>query len=322
MDRRRRNSLAGSPLLIGAVTTLIVRRRRVPLLQRQQRPAVRADLQHQGRTARGRRACSRPTRCASPARASASSSSLSIHQNPQHRDASARSPNLKLEKKVEPLPGRHEGDRAVGLGDRPEVPRTRKGQLAARRSRRGATIPVSQTTEPVNIDELFNMFDKPHAHGDQGQHQQLRRRPRRRAGSGSTTRSHELRPLVTNAIPVLHNLACTADRPARAVRRARPRRPRRRLRWREAQANYYSDLDTFFTAFASVTPFARSGDRGRSRLARAGDVLAAPRGAADRKGDRVHAPAAAERGDAAHCRPAARARLRRRCGQPQVPPPR
>ena len=128
MDRRRRNSLAASPLLIGAVTTLIVRRRRVPVLQRQQRAAVRADLQHQGRTARGLRAAALQPGAHRAARASASSARCSTHQNPRtgqgQRD---RRPEARKESRT--AARRHEGDRAVGLGDRPEVPRTRKGHL-------------------------------------------------------------------------------------------------------------------------------------------------------------------------------------------------
>ena len=71
------------------------------------------------------------------------------------------------------------------------------------------TIPASQTREPVNIDELFNMFDKPtrtaikvntNNFGD----------GLARAASGLNNTIAELRPLVTNAVPVLHNLALPA----------------------------------------------------------------------------------------------------------------
>ncbi len=51
-------------------------------------------------------------------------------------------------------------DRPVGIRARLEVPAARTRQLVARRSRPGATIPVAQTREPVQIEELFKMFDQ------------------------------------------------------------------------------------------------------------------------------------------------------------------
>ena len=73
---------------------------------------------------------------------------------------SPRSPNLKLEKSVEPLPADTkavvQSVSAIGL----KYLELEKGSSQHGRSRPGDTIPVSQTREPVNIDELFNMFDK------------------------------------------------------------------------------------------------------------------------------------------------------------------
>ena len=60
-------------------------RRRVPRLQREQRPAVRADLRPQGRGARTRRTSCPATRCASAARASASSTTSRPRRTPDGR---------------------------------------------------------------------------------------------------------------------------------------------------------------------------------------------------------------------------------------------
>ena len=71
------SSIAANPVLIGAATTLVVDRRRVPRLQREQRPAVRADLRAQGRRPERGATSSRATRCGSAAPASAWSATSS-----------------------------------------------------------------------------------------------------------------------------------------------------------------------------------------------------------------------------------------------------
>ncbi|HEX5225121.1 MAG TPA: hypothetical protein VFW29_08330, partial [Solirubrobacteraceae bacterium] len=116
----------------------------------------------------------------------------------------------------------------------------------------GNTIPASQTREPVNIEELFNMFDQKtrtaikintNNFGDG-----LAGR-----GLGLNNTISELRPLVTNAVPVLHNLAA----PATGLRElfiALERASGQAAPVAEAQASYYTDLDIFFKAWAGVTP--------------------------------------------------------------------
>jgi ABC-type transporter Mla subunit MlaD len=85
-------------------------------------------------------------------------SSLTIHQNERTGRVSAIA-NLKLEKKVEPLPADTkaivQSVSAIGL----KYLELEKG-TASRTLKAGQTIPVNQTTEPVNIEELFNMFDR------------------------------------------------------------------------------------------------------------------------------------------------------------------
>ncbi len=70
----------------------------------------------------------------------------------------------------------------------------------------GQTIPVSQTTEPVNIDELFNMFDQKTRTAIKVNTNNFGDGLAGR-GLGLNNTIAELRPLSTNAIPVLHNLA-------------------------------------------------------------------------------------------------------------------
>ena len=177
MDRRRRNSLAGEPAADRRRHDADRRRRRVPLLQREQRPAVRADLQHQGRTAGGLGpAALQPGAHRRHARGRRQLADAAA--GPEAPARSRRSPNLKLEKNVEPLPADTkaivQSVSAIGL----KYLELEKGTLERRTLKAGATIPASQTREPVNIEELFNMFDKKTRDGDQGQHEQLRQRPR------------------------------------------------------------------------------------------------------------------------------------------------
>lgn len=158
---------------------------------------------------------------------------------------------LKLEKKVEALPANTvatvESVSAIGL----KYLELEKGS-SRQTLKAGGTIPASQTREPVNIDELFNMFDKPtrtaikintNNFGDG-----LAGR-----GLGLNATIAELRPLLTNAVPVLHNLAA----PQTGLRElfiALERASGQVAPVAEAQAAYYTDLDIFFKAFANVTP--------------------------------------------------------------------
>ena len=65
-------------------------------------------------------------------------------------------------------------------------------------------------------------------------------------------------------MPVLHNLA-DPQTGLRELFVALERASAQAAPVAEAQAAYYTDLDIFFKAFASVTPVAGSGDRGRAR---------------------------------------------------------
>ncbi len=248
MDRRRRNSIAGSPLLIGAVTTLIVlvavflsynANNGLPFVPTYN---IKVELPEGAGLQPANQVRIAGTRVGIV-------SSLSIHQNKRTGRVSAIA-DLKLEKKVEPLPVNTKAIvlsvSAIGL----KYLELEKGN-STQTLKAGRTIPVSQTTEPVNIDELFNMFDKRtrkaikintinFGDGLAGR------------GLGLNNTIAELRPLVTNAIPVLHNLA-DPKTDLHGLFVALDRVAGESAPVAQAQANYYSDLDTFFTAFASVT---------------------------------------------------------------------
>jgi virulence factor Mce-like protein len=249
MDRRRRNSLAASPLLIGGVTTLIAlvavflsynANNGLPFVPTYN---IKVELPEGAGLQASNQVRIAGTRVGVV-------SSLSIHENPRTGHITAIA-NLKLEKKVEPLPANTkaivQSVSAIGL----KYLELEKG-TSSQTLKAGRTIPVSQTTEPVNIDELFNMFDKKtrtsikqntinFGDGLAGR------------GLGLNNTIHELRPLVTGAIPVLHNLASPQTR-LRELFFALDRVASESAPVAQAQANYYRDLDTFFTAFASVTP--------------------------------------------------------------------
>jgi phospholipid/cholesterol/gamma-HCH transport system substrate-binding protein len=248
MDRRRRNSLAGSPLLIGAVTTLIVLVAVflsynannglpfVPTYNLKVELPEGAGLQpsNQVRIAGSRVGIV---------------SSLTIHQSKRTGRVNAIA-TLKLEKKLEPLPADTkaivQSVSAIGLKYLELEQGSSKRTLKA-----GQTIPVDQTTEPVNIDELFNMFD-----------QKTRTAIKQNTnnfgdglagrGLGLNNTIHELRPLVTNAVPVLHNLADPRT-DLRGLFIALDRAASQTAAVAEANAAGWRDADTFFTAFASVS---------------------------------------------------------------------
>ena len=104
-----------------------------------------------------RRTCCRPTTCGSAAHASESSASITPHQDPKTGRITAIA-SLKLQKSVEPLPIDTttivQSRSAVGL----KYLELDKG-TSTQTLKAGQTIPVSQSRAPVEIDELFNMFD-------------------------------------------------------------------------------------------------------------------------------------------------------------------
>jgi virulence factor Mce-like protein len=248
MDRRRRNSLAASPLLIGAVTTLIVvvavflsynANNGLPFVPTYN---IKVELPEASGLQPSNQVRIGGSRVGIV-------SSLSPHEDPKTGRLTAIA-SLKLEKNVEKLPADTKATvlsvSAIGLKYLELEKGSSKQQLSA-----GQTIPSSQTTEPVNIEELFNMFDhrtrtaikiNTNNFGDG-----LAGR-----GLGLNETIATLRPLVKHAIPVLHNLA-SPKTGLRQLFAALDRSAAETAPVADALATQWTDLDTFFTAFAGVT---------------------------------------------------------------------
>jgi virulence factor Mce-like protein len=249
MNRRRSNSLAGSPLLIGALTTLIVvvavflsynANNGLPFTPTYN---INVQLPQGSGLQKGNQVRIGGTLVGIV-------SSLRPYEDPKTGRVTAII-GMKLQKSVEPLPADTkaivQSVSAIGL----KYLSLEKGH-SSQKIKPGATIPVSQTREPVDIDQLFDMFDQKTRHATQ---ENLTSFGDGLAGRGIGLNETivALRPLVTNAIPVLHNIASpqtgfgqffvALDRAAKEVAPVS-----------EVNAAMYNDLDTFFTAFASVSP--------------------------------------------------------------------
>jgi virulence factor Mce-like protein len=257
MDRRRRTSLAGSPLLIGAITTLIVivavflsynANNGLPFVPTYN---IKVELPEASGLQPANQVRISGTRVGIVG-------SIKAHQNPRTGVVRAIA-ELKLEKKLEPLPANTraivQSVSAIGL----KYLELEKGN-SIRKLHAGGTIPVAHTTEPVNIEELFNMFDKPtrtaikintnnFGNGLAGR------------GAGLNKTIYELRPLVTNAVPVLHNLA-SPQTDFHGLWIALDRVASQSAPVAQEQANYYTYLDTFFKAWASVASSLEAATRG------------------------------------------------------------
>jgi virulence factor Mce-like protein len=247
MGRRRGGSIAGSPLLIGAVTTLIVivavflsynANNGLPFVPTYN---VKVALPEGSGLQNANQVRIGGTRVGLV-------SSLGLHQDPRTGRVTAIA-NLKLEKSVEPLPADTRAIvlsvSAIGL----KYLELEKG-TSRKPLRAGETIPLSQTTEPVDIDQLFNMFDEKTRTASQINLNNFGTGLAGR-GLGLNETIHTLRPLVTNAIPVLQNLAS----PATGLREffiALDRAAGETAPVAQANANAWSEQDTFFTAWASV----------------------------------------------------------------------
>jgi virulence factor Mce-like protein len=248
MNRRRGSSLAGSPLLIGAITTLIViiavflsynannGLPFVPTYNIKVALPQASGLQPSNQVRIG------GTRVGLI-------SSLGIHQDPATGRVTTVA-DLKLEKKVEPLPVDTKAIvlsvSAIGL----KYLELEKG-VSSVPLKPGRTIPISQTREPVDIDQLFNMFDKKTRLASQVNLNSFGDGLAGR-GVGLNNTIATLRPLVTNAVPVLRNLAS----PATGLREffiALERASSQAAPVAQQQADFFADQDTFFTAWASVS---------------------------------------------------------------------
>jgi virulence factor Mce-like protein len=257
MNRRRNTSIAGSPLLIGAVTTLIVvvavflsynANNGLPFVPTYN---IKVELPEASGLQPANQVRIGGTRVGTV-------SSLTAQQNP-HTGRVTAIAHLKLQKSVESLPSDTKAIvlsvSAIGL----KYLELEKG-TASSTIKAGGTIPVSQTREPVEINDLFNTFDAKTRKAIKINSNNFGDGLAAR-GVGINVTIHELKPLVTNAVPVLNNLA----NPATGLRElfiALDRVSSQAAPVAETQAAYFTELDTFFAAFASVTKSLEEATRG------------------------------------------------------------
>ena len=247
--RRRRGSLAGSPLLIGALTTLIAvvavyisynANNGLPFTPTYD---IKAELPESSGLQPGNEVRLSGRRIGVV-------SGLVPRQDPATGKVTAIA-SLKLEKKIEPLSASTttivQSVSTIGLKYLELTPGHSRRTIAP-----GGTIPVSQSSEPVQIQDFFNLFDKSTRIAIQ-QNTNTFGDAFAGRGLGLNQTIATLRPLVKNAIPVLHNLASPQtglgqlfvafDKTATQVAPVA-----------EQQAAFYVDLDTFFTAWAKAAP--------------------------------------------------------------------
>ncbi|HME01993.1 MAG TPA: MlaD family protein [Solirubrobacteraceae bacterium] len=249
MNRRRGGSLAGSPLLIGAVTTLIVvvavyvsynANNGLPFVPTYN---IKVELPQASGLEE-----------ANVVRVGGSRvgivNSLSAHQDPGTGRISAIA-ELKLEKGVEPLP-RDTTASVQSLSSIGEKFLELEKGTSRRTIKAGETIPISHVREPVNIEELFNMFDEKTRTASQINANE--------AGAGLAGRGlglnntiATLRPLLTSAIPVFRNLAAPAT-DLHELWVALDRVSSQAAPVADTQAAWFVQLDKFFTDWASVAP--------------------------------------------------------------------
>jgi virulence factor Mce-like protein len=249
VNPRRRGSLAGSPLLIGALTTLIVvvavflsynANNGLPFVPTYD---IKVALPETSGLQKANQVRIAGTRVGIV-------SSLTPHQDPATGRITAIA-ELKLEKSVQPLPADTravvQSVSAIGL----KYLELEKGS-SQQTLKPGATIPVAQTREPVDIVSLFNMFDRKTRTAIQNNTVNFGNGLAGR-GLGLNETIATLRPLVTNAVPVLANLAAPQTRfdnlfPAldRVASQVAP--------VADTQAAWFRELDTFFSAWAGVAP--------------------------------------------------------------------
>lgn len=248
MDRRR-GSLAANPLLIGALTTLIV--------------AVAVYLSYNALNGLPFTPTYDIKVEFNQANGLLHSNEVRIggarvglvdhivaHQDPATGRVSAIA-YLKLEKSVQPLPANTkaivQSVSALGL----KYLLLEKGN-STQTLKPGATIPAANTREPVQIEELFKMFDEPTRTASQ-QNLNIFGDTFAGRGLGLNNTIATLPALLKNVTPVLHNLASPQTN-LHELWIALERTAAEAAPVAQNQANLYSDLDTFFTAFASVAP--------------------------------------------------------------------
>jgi virulence factor Mce-like protein len=251
MDRRRSASLTGSPVLIGAVTTLVTivavflaynANNGLPFVPTYD---VKAQLPNAANLVKGNE-----VRIGGQ-RVGAVSDIEPVH-NPNGVDTAVIT--MKLEKKVEPLPE----DTTILVRPRSALGLKYVEITPGRASvgyKAGSTIPLSQAQpRPVEVDEVLNMFNQPTR---QGQQRSIQGFGDALSGRGQDLNEAilALRPLFTDLQPVAANLGARRTQ----LRRFFPALNRAAgltAPVANTQADLFGNLDTTFTALASVArPF-------------------------------------------------------------------
>ena len=249
--RRGAAALTGSPVLIGAVTTLVTivavflaynANNGLPFVPTYD---VKAELPNAANLVKGNEVRIGGERVGSV-------SNIEPRHNADGTDTAVIS--MKLEKRVDPLPV----DSTILVRPRSalglkyvEITPGRAGSGY----RAGATIPISQAQpHPVEIDQFFNMFDEPTRIGQQKSIQGI--------GDALTGRGQDLneairlfRPLFRDLQPVATNLAAPQTQLTRLFP-ALNRTASLTAPVAQEQADLFANLDTTFTSLARVArPF-------------------------------------------------------------------
>ncbi len=246
---RRRGSIAGSPLLIGALTTLIVvvavflsynAKEGLPFVPTYD---INVELPETSGLQNSNEVRLGGTRIGTV-------HTLTPHQNPKTGRVTAIA-ELHLEKSVQPLPADTraivQSVSAIGL----KYLELEKGS-SHQTIKPGGTIPLSQVREPVDIVDFFNMFDEKTRNAIQSNTINF--------GDGLVERGvplnetiATLRPLLNNAIPVLQNLVSPQTN-LKAFFPALDKVASQVAPVAETQAAWFRDMATFFSAWAGVAP--------------------------------------------------------------------
>jgi virulence factor Mce-like protein len=245
--RRRGGSLAGNPLLIGAVTTLIVIV--AVYLAYNANNGLPFVPTYDIKVALPQASGLQPT---SQVRIGGTRVGVvtSLDAREDKRTGRVRAiANLKLEKSIEPLPADTRAIvlsvTAIGL----KYLELEKGSSGAP-LKAGETIPTAHTREPVDIEQFFNMFDKPTRIANQKNLDNFGNGLAGR-GLGLNNTIAELRPLVNHAIPVLRNLA-SPQTDLRGFFKGLERAAGETAPVADLNASLWSDQDTFFRAWATA----------------------------------------------------------------------
>src|SRR5580700_1591488 len=246
---RRRSSIAASPLLVGALTTLIVvvavflsynANNGLPFVPTYN---IKVALPETSGLQKANQVRIAGTRVGIV-------SALTPHQDPATGRITAIA-ELHLEKKVQPLPADTkaivQSVSAIGL----KYLELEKG-TSRQTIKPGQTIPTAQVREPVDIVSLFNMFDQKTRTAIQNNTINFGDGLAAR-GIGLNETIATLRPLVTNAIPVLVNLVSPQTN-FRNLFPALDRVAEQTAPVADTNAALFRELDTFFSAWAGVAP--------------------------------------------------------------------